>query len=386
MAQVGRMPWHSAKQLGDGVICLAEAVEKVKHHKSLDDKPLDGKPLDVVGIGNAIVDITSRESEEFIRTHKLNKTNMTLIDETRSDFLRSHLTQSNQTPGGSAANTTVGVADLGGKVGFIGKVSEDPLGLAFMQSIREAGVSFNVPPADDGPATARCVIIVTPDALRTMNTYLGVSAYLYPKDIDPQLVASAQVLYCEGYIWDVPITKQAIRQAIGTAKAAGTKVSFTLSDTRCVERHLDEWKGLLDDSIDILFGSEEELAVLTGANSLEESLDEVRQCCEVVCATRGREGSVVATPADIFEIAPFEVSQRVDTTGAGDMYAAGFLYGYTSGLDLVACGKLASLVAGQIIMHEGARSERDLGEIVEQELGIVCGERQARVLEGVSGV
>lgn len=342
-----------------------------------------GKPLDVVAIGNAIVDITSREPEEFIRIHKLNKSNMTLINEQRSDYLRSVLAKSRQTPGGSAANTIVGVADLGGEVGFIGKVSDDPLGQAFMQSIREAGVGFNVPPASDGPATGRCVIIVTPDAVRTMNTYLGVSAYLYPADIDPNFVASAQVLYCEGYIWDVPVTKQAIRQAIDAAKSASTKVSFTLSDTRCVERHLEEWEGLLDKGfIDILFGNEEELAVLTGADSLEESLAAVRSCCEIVCATRGREGSVVATPEEVFEIPPFEVSRRVDTTGAGDMYAAGFLYGFTSGLDLASCGRLASLVAGQIVMHEGARPERDLGEIAERELGIVCGQRQARMLEG----
>ena len=343
--------------------------------------------MDVVGIGNAIVDITSREPEEFIRTHKLNKSNMTLIDEQRSDYLRSVLAQSRQTPGGSAANTIVGVADLGGEVGFIGKVSDDPLGQAFMQSIREAGVSFNVRPAPDGPATGRCVIVVTPDAVRTMNTYLGVSAYLYPEDIAPSLVASAQVLYCEGYIWDVPITKQAIRQAIDAAKAASTKVSFTLSDTRCVERHLEEWESFLEEgSIDILFGNEEELAVLTGADSLEESLTAVRSRCEIVCATRGREGSVVATSEEVFEIPPFEVSRRVDTTGAGDMYAAGFLYGCTSGLDLASCGNLASLVAGQIIMHEGARSEKDLGEIAERELGIVCGQRRARMLEaaGVS--
>ena len=342
-----------------------------------------GKPLDVVAIGNAIVDITSREPEEFIRTHKLNKSNMTLIGEQRSDYLRSVLTKSRQTPGGSAANTIVGIADLGGEVGFIGKVSDDPLGQAFMQSIREAGVSFNVPPASDGPATGRCVIIVTPDAVRTMNTCLGVSAYLYPADIDPNFVASAQVLYCEGYIWDVPVTKQAIRQAIDAAKAASTKVSFTLSDTRCVERHLEEWESLLEEGfIDILFGNEEELAVLTGADSLEESLAAVRSCCEIVCATRGREGSAVATAEEVFDIPPYEVSRRVDTTGAGDMYAAGFLYGFTSGIGLASCGRLASLVAGQIIMHEGARPERDLGEIAERELGIVCGQRRARMLEG----
>ena len=343
-----------------------------------------GKSLDVVGIGNAIVDITSREPEEFVHKHKLNKSSMTLIDEQRSDYLRSVLGHSRQTPGGSAANTIVGVADLGGEVGFIGKVSSDLLGQAFMQSIREAGVSFNVPPAPvaEGPATGRCVIIVTPDAVRTMNTYLGVSAYLYPSDIDESFVASAQVLYCEGYIWDVPITKQAIRRAIDAAKAAGAKVSFTLSDTRCVERHLGEWQGLLEDSIDILFGNEEELAVLTGADTLEESLASVQPFCEIVCATRGREGSVVAASDEIFEIPPYEVAKRVDTTGAGDMYAAGFLYGYTSGLDLVSCGKLASLVAGQIIMHEGARSVEDLGEIAERELGIVCGQRRARMPEG----
>lgn len=330
------------------------------------------KRYDIVGIGNAMVDILSPEAEDFIGAHQLNRGSMTLVDLERSDFLRSAISHQHMESGGSAANTTVGVADLGGRAGFVGKVGDDELGRVFTNDIRAAGVTFEVAPEAE-LATARCVIVVTPDALRTMNTYLGAAAYLYPQDIDADLIASAKVLYCEGYIWDVPITKQAIRGAIEVAHGAGTLVSFTLSDTRCVSRHLSEWHELLDGSIDILFGNEAELAELTGADSLEKSLEIVRRRCKIVCATKGRHGSLVVTPNEIIEIAPHEVSVRVDTTGAGDMYAAGFLYGYTAGWDLELCGRLASLVSGEIITQQGARYEQDLTQLVERELGVACG-------------
>lgn len=297
---------------------------------------------------------------------------MTLVDKERSNFLRSAVSEVHMRSGGSAANTIVGIADLGGKVGFIGKVGDDDLGQVFMEDIRAAGVTFEVAPAHGELATARCVIVITPDALRTMNTYLGAAAYLYPDDIDANLVASSKVLYCEGYIWDVPITKQAIRIAIDAARAAGTEISFTLSDTRCVSRHKQEWHELLDGSIDILFGNEAELAELTGATSLADSVEIARQSCKIVCATRSRHGSLIVTPDEIIEIPPHEVPVRVDTTGAGDMYAAGFLYGYTAGLDLELCGRLASLVAGEIITQEGARYPKGLVDLVEREMGLSC--------------
>ena len=329
------------------------------------------KPYDVVGIGNAIVDILSHEAEDFIATHQLNKSAMTLVDVERSDFLRSVISSHHTESGGSAANTIVGIADLGGKAGFIGKVGADELGQIFTSDIRSAGVAFEVPPAADELATARCVIIVTPDARRTMNTYLGAAAYLYPDDIDAELVAASKVLYCEGYIWDVPVTKQAIRGAIEVARQAGTEVSFTLSDTFCVSRHLQEWHELLDGSIDILFGNEEELMELAGATSLEAAVAAVRPQCRLICATRGRHGSLVVTPDETIEVAPYEVPERVDTTGAGDMYAAGFLYGYTAGHDLATCGKLASLVAGEVITQQGARYEQGLAQLVERELNLL---------------
>lgn len=337
-------------------------------HPALQGQP--AKTYDVVGIGNAIVDILSHESEDFLNAYQLNKSNMTLVDLERSNLLRSVLTQRHMSSGGSAANTIVGIADLGGQVGFIGKVGDDDLGEVFKTDIRTAGVTFEVAPAQGELATARCVIVITPDALRTMNTYLGAAAYLYPDDIDTNLVASSKVLYCEGYIWDVPITKQAIRMAIDAARDAATEISFTLSDTRCVSRHRQEWHELLDGSIDILFGNEAELAELTGAASLAESVEIVRQSCKIVCATRSRHGSLIVTPDEIIEIPPHEVPVRVDTTGAGDMYAAGFLYGYTAGLDLELCGRLASLVAGEIITLEGARYSQGLVDLVERELGL----------------
>jgi len=347
----------------------------------------NAKHYDVVGIGNAMVDILSREAEAFIGEHQLNKGNMTLVALDRSNFLRSVIGPSHMESGGSAANTIVGVADLGGRTGFIGKVGVDELGQVFREDIRAAGVTFDVPSAVEelvggqgDLATARCIIIVTPDAVRTMNTYLGAAAYLYPDDIDANLIASAKVLYCEGYIWDVPITKQAIRGAIDIARRADTEISFTLSDTRCVSRHLREWHELLDGSIDILFGNEAELAELTGATSLAESVEIVRQKCKVVCATRGKHGSLVVTQDEIIEIAPYAVPVRVDTTGAGDMYAAGFLYGYTAGLDLELCGRLASVVAGEIITQHGARYEKDLVGLVERELGINCGDLADRLV------
>lgn len=341
----------------------------------------DNKEVDVTGIGNAVVDIISLESEEFILEHNLNKGSMTLVDEQRSDFLRSVVSQSTETSGGSVANTVVAIADLGGTAAYIGKVKDDPLGQSFIRDVRNSGVIYSVMPASDGPATARCVIVVTPDAKRTMNTYLGVSAYLDPADIDETLVANTKVLYCEGYIWDVPITKQAIRRAIDIAHQANSKVSFTLSDTRCVERHFEEWHGLLDTSIDILFGNEAEICTLAGKNSvdkgsMDEALSYVRERCEIVCVTKGKQGSVVATPDRVLDIPPHEVPEVVDTTGAGDMYAAGFLYGYTSGLDLEICGRLASIVSGEVITHEGARTDKNLIEVAETELGIT--------LEGVS--
>ena len=247
--------------------------------------------LAVVGIGNAIVDVISTEEHAFIEANGLVKGAMTLIDADRAIELYAAMAPAIETSGGSAANTVAGVASFGGQVGYIGKVRDDQLGEVFAHDIRALGVRFEVAPAADGPPTARCLIIVTPDAARTMNTYLGASTELHPDDIDPNLVGAAQVLYCEGYIWDVAITKEAIRKAISICSAAGGTISFTLSDSFCVERHHQEWLDLVDGPIDLLFGNEHEICTLyeTG-DDFDAAVAAVQGRCQVAAFTRGADG------------------------------------------------------------------------------------------------
>jgi sugar/nucleoside kinase (ribokinase family) len=317
---------------------------------------------DVVGIGNAIVDVISRESETFIVEHGLVKAAMTLIDSGRATELYDEMNPALETSGGSAANTIAGLASFGADVAYIGKVRDDQLGDVFGHDIRAVGVDYEVAPATEGPPTARCLIVVTPDAARTMNTFLGVSSLLAPDDIDETVVAAADVLYCEGYIWDMDISKDAIRKAVGAARAANRKVSFTLSDTFCVERHHDEWLDLVDGPIDILFGNEHELEALYLCD-LESAIDRIQGRVEVACVTMGANGSVLVTADERIEVPAEPVAEVVDTTGAGDLYASGFLYGYTHGLDLRTCGTLASLAASEAISHVGARPLVDLAEL-----------------------
>lgn len=311
---------------------------------------------DVVGIGNAIVDVISQESEDFVGEHDLVKGAMTLIDAERATQLYAAMAPAIETSGGSAANTMAGVASFGGTAGYIGKVRDDQLGEVFGHDIRAVGVDFEVAPADDGPPTARCLIVVTPDAARTMNTFLGTSSLLHPDEIDTGFVAAGKVLYCEGYIWDIDITKQAIRRAVDATRDAGNKVSFTLSDSFCVERHHGEWLELVDGPIDILFGNEHEICALYETDDFESAVDAVQGKVEIACLTRGAQGSVIVTPDERIEIAAEPVADVVDTTGAGDLYASGFLYGYTNGHDLATSGRLASIAAAEVISHVGARS------------------------------
>ena len=311
---------------------------------------------DVVGIGNAIVDVISQESENFIGDHDLVKGAMTLIDAERATQLYASMAPAIETSGGSAANTMAGIASFGGTAGYIGKVRDDQLGEVFGHDIRAVGVDFEVAAATEGPPTARCLIIVTPDAARTMNTFLGTSSLLHPDEIDTGFVADGKVLYCEGYIWDIDITKQAIRKAVEATRAAGNKVSFTLSDSFCVERHHGEWLELVDGPIDILFGNEHEICALYETDDFEAAVNAVQGKVEIACLTRGAEGSIIVTPDERIEIAAEPVEEVVDTTGAGDLYASGFLYGYTNGHDLATSGRLASIAAAEVISHVGARS------------------------------
>jgi sugar/nucleoside kinase (ribokinase family) len=270
--------------------------------------------------------------------------------------------------GGSAGNTAAGVAALGGKAAYFGKVRNDQLGAVFSHDIRASGVSFNTNPAEDGPPTARCLILVTPDAERTMNTYLGACVELGPNDIHGDTVAAAQVTYMEGYLWDPPQAKEAFRKAMGIAHANGRKVSLTLSDPFCVDRYREEFLHLVQHDVDILFANEEEIISLYQAADFDEALQHVRGHCEVAALTRSEKGSVVLRGDEIHVIDAETVDHVVDTTGAGDLFASGFLRAYTQGLDLHTCGRIAGICAAEIISHFGARPEADLKTLVAAKL------------------
>lgn len=322
------------------------------------------KQYDVVGIGNAIVDVISTEADEFIEVNGLSRGAMTLIDSDRAIELYAAMSDAAETSGGSVANTMAGLASFGAETGFIGKVRDDQLGDIFRHDVRALGVDFDVPDATDGPPTARSLIVVTPDAARTMNTCLGIAGQLHPGDIDTDVAANAKVLYCEGYIWDIDITKQAIRKAIEATKSAGNKISFTLSDAFCVHRHHADWIEMIDGTIDILFGNETELAALCGTDDWAAAVDQIRGKVEVACLTRSEKGSAIVTADEIIEVPAAHVDKVVDTTGAGDLYAAGFLYGYTHGYDLETSARLGSVAAAEVISHVGARPHINLATLL----------------------
>lgn len=319
---------------------------------------------DVVGIGNAIVDVISQQGDDFIDSYGLTKGAMVLIDAERAVELYDAMDVMTETSGGSASNTMVGVASFGGTASFIGKVADDELGKVFGEASEASGVGFTVQPGTSGEPTGRSMVIVTPDAERTMNTFLGAATTLYRSDIPEDIVFASQYLFCEGYIWDIDVTKDAIRHAIQIAERAGRKISFTLSDSFCVERHFDEWHELVDNDIDVLFGNEEELMTLTRANSHAEAVEMVRGRCEILCATKGPEGSLIVTADETIEIPPVPVPHVVDTTGAGDQYAAGVLFGLARGMSLFDAGMLGSKAAAEVISHMGARPLRPLSDFL----------------------
>ena len=318
---------------------------------------------EVVGVGNAIVDVIAQVDDSFIADHELNRGSMTLIDEPRAEQLTELMPPGLKESGGSAANTMVGVASFGQTAAYIGKVRNDALGDVFIHDIREAGVQFDVTPASSGPATARCLIQVTPDGQRTMNTFLGASSVLTTDDIDEQLVAQAKVLYCEGYLWDLEEAKQAIRHAMGIAKANGVTTSLTLSDPFAVDRHRDEWLDLIADRVDLLFGNRDEVYSLLGTDDRDHIIGRLRDMAETTCVTMGSSGSMIITPNEVFEIPVVEVDERVDTTGAGDLYAAGVLAGLAQGQSLDVAGRMGSCAAAEIITHIGARPLQALSSL-----------------------
>ena len=322
---------------------------------------------DVVGIGNAIVDVISHEDEKFLDTHNLIKDSMALINTDTAVSLYNEMSPTIQSSGGSAANTMSGVASLGGKAAYIGKIRDDHLGEFFAHDINAAGVHFKVKPASEGLPTARSMIIVTPDGSRTMNTYLGISINLSKEDLDVHLLENAHILYCEGYIWDIETTKDTIRSAIAIAKGANRTISFTLSDSFCVSRHKDEWIDLINGQVDILFGNEDEIKELSGCGTLSEAAQWIQGKVKVACLTLAERGSIIVTEDEIIGVGAKAVNQVTDSTGAGDLYASGFLFGYARGLDLKICGELASIAAAEIITHTGARPLVPLKNLIESE-------------------
>src|SRR5215469_10701462 len=319
--------------------------------------------IDVVGIGNAIVDVLSQADDAFIAAEKIAKGAMTLIDEARAKALYERMGPGIEASGGSAANTIAGIASLGGKAAYIGKVAEDLLGKVFAHDLRAAGVQYSTLPLKGGPATARCLILVTPDAQRTMNTFLGASVEFEPGDVDRDLVAGAQVTYLEGYLFDRPLAKQAFRQAGEIAHKAGRKVSLTLSDPFCVDRHRADFRDLIRGHVDILFANEAEICSLYETKDFEQAAAAVRAEVEIAVLTRSEKGAVVVTAKDRVAVPAAPVAKVVDTTGAGDLFASGFLYGFTHGKDLAHCAKLGALCAAEIISHFGARPEAKLGAL-----------------------
>ncbi|MSO64663.1 MAG: adenosine kinase [Alphaproteobacteria bacterium] len=325
-------------------------------------------PLDVVGIGNAIVDVLARAKPEFLIKHDLPPGGMTLIDEPRAAALYDAMALGIEVSGGSVANAMAGMASLGGKAAYIGKVRNDHLGGVFRHDLQAAGVEFGSVAASDGASTARCLIFVTPDAQRTMATYLGACVALGPADVDAAQITRAQITYLEGYLWDRPGAKEAFRRAIKIAHDAGRKVALTLSDSLCVERYRSEFRQLVASDIDILFANETEIKALYQVADFDRALQRVRGECEVVALTRSAKGSVVLRGDELHIVDSFLLGPVVDTTGAGDLYSAGFLYGLTHGNDLAACGRIGSIAAGEIIGHFGARPETSLAQLVPAHL------------------
>lgn len=324
--------------------------------------------FDVLGIGNAIVDVLTRADDAFLEGEGLDKGVMTLIDSHRAESLYGAMGPAQEISGGSAANTLVGVAQFGSDAAFIGLVRNDQLGGIFRHDIRASGVSFDTPAALEGPPTARCLIFVTPDAERTMNTFLGASVHMSPDLVDEALVAAAKVTYLEGYLWDAEPAKQAYLKAAKAAHAAGREVALSLSDPFCVERHRASFLELVASHVDILFANEAELMSLYEVESFDEALQRVRGHCKIAALTRSEKGAVILSKDELHVIDAVPVEKVVDTTGAGDLFAAGFLHGYTKGLGLDLCGRLGALAAAEVISHYGARPETNLAELAKQRL------------------
>ena len=322
---------------------------------------------DVLGIGNAIVDVIARAEEDFLLKQGMRKGTMALIDEQRAQAIYDAMGPAVEMSGGSAANTIVGLASLGARAAFIGKVKDDGLGRAFAHDIRAAGVAYDAKAAVAGPATGRCYVLVTPDGERTMNTYLGAAQDLHPSDIDEAAIAASAVTYLEGYLWDPKHAKDAFLKAAKIAHEADRKVALTLSDAFCVDRWRDEFLQLMrSGTVDLIFANEAELHSLYQTSDFDAAVKALRDDIDVAVVTRSEKGCIVINPEDIEAVPAFPVERVVDTTGAGDLFAAGFLCGLARGADDRTCGRLGAMAAAEVIQHLGARPETSLKDLAAQ--------------------
>ncbi|HVY16504.1 MAG TPA: adenosine kinase [Rhodopila sp.] len=318
---------------------------------------------DILGIGNAIVDVVAATDDPFLSRHDMHKGSMTLIDAAQADLLYAAMPPAKESSGGSAANTCAVAAGLGSRVAYIGKVADDQLGTVFRHDITAVGVNFHTPPLVGGAPTARCLILVTPDGQRTMNTFLGACVSLDASDVQPALVAQAAVTYLEGYLFDPPAAQAAFYKAADAAHAAGRQVALSLSDAFCVNRHRDAFRKLVHGHVDVLFANEAEITALYETNTFDEAAELARKDVALAALTRSEAGSLVLRGGETVPV-PAQPTKVVDTTGAGDAYAAGFLAGLTQGKSLAECGRIASVAAAEIISHYGARPEADLRALV----------------------
>jgi sugar/nucleoside kinase (ribokinase family) len=322
---------------------------------------------DVLGFGNAIVDVIARAEDDFLVKQEMRKGGMSLIDEARAQSIYDAMGPAVEVSGGSAANTIVGVAGFGAKAGFVGKVKDDELGRAFAHDIRAAGVAFDTPPAADGPSTARCYIMVTPDGERTMNTYLGAAQDLHPNDVDADTVAASAIIYLEGYLWDPPHAKEAFRKAAKIAHDAKRQVALTLSDAFCVGRYRAEFLDLIrSGTVDLVFANESELLSLYETSSFDSAVAALRNEAKLAVVTRSEKGCVVVNKAGIEAVPAAPIERLVDATGAGDLFAAGFLFGLARGRDHKTAARLGGIAAAEVIQHIGARPEVSLKDLAQQ--------------------
>ncbi|NJO55725.1 MAG: adenosine kinase [Rhodospirillales bacterium] len=325
--------------------------------------------LDTIGIGNAIVDVISHADDAFLVRQGLNKGTMTLIDSAQAEALYQAMGPALEMSGGSAANTIAALASLGGRGAFIGKVRDDQLGTIFRHDISSLGIHFDTTAAVEGPTTGRCLVLVTPDAERTLQTFLGAAGHVGPDDVDEALIAAAQITYLEGYLWDQPKAKQAFILAAELAHTHRRQVALSLSDPFCVDRHRREFLTLIEEHVDVVFANEDEIVSLYQEHSFDAAMQNCRASGKLIALTRSEKGSVIVKGDEIHVVDAESVASVVDTTGAGDAYAAGFLYGYTRGLRLEVCARIGSIASAEVISHVGARAETSLADLVRQKLG-----------------